>query len=584
MIRKKNKKQKTKEEKSPEVVKQTENPVYWAFKNTTTAFSNGLKSRRFRRIMICLVILAIACRSVWQPYAVVLRQYLPLILMMMMILILIWLVSKIKLPKLKKKQRLFVRFFFALPIFLKYSVMLSLILTLGGLPVGYGYIASYYKYQETQFVELDALPLTTKVTPQPLNSISVSAKKKLSDSESVQVPDRLMDKGEIRFSLEVTPLRDVEKWLPTTQIRKIFLVSAESPSPNFKDKEDICFPSGEGLFWNNSLKFVKKRLDPWKFFNYEPEGVRYIRNDEDKIIQVIPMTKYSGWFARPEFAGVYILEQCDERNWKDKVALPFIGEGEFISSDEMKKYPYLQNQNLVPAKVHRSIASSMKFQNGFLGPIPGGPHRGDTRIPDIAGDLNPQPFTQYMDQLNMVNQDSGLNGLFAYFCLEPFIETRSGLSISMFVPGDGNDEVYYYHHTNKGELLTGCSTIGDTIADSKKEYNWAGASNVLTSDSDRKASEDPQSDQYVDESHRRKAAVVEHRPHIRDIAGQRRFYFLSTVVTLTQNGNFAGGEPELVITDPQYDRVVWVDPTGSIEKWDTQIEEAFARTYESESR
>jgi len=568
MIGKKKQKQKTDEEQSSEVVEENGNPVYWAFKNTTTAFMNGLKSRRFRRIMFCLVILAIACRSIWQPYAVVFRQYVPLILMIGAIWLVVMLLCKLKF----------------IPKVFKALMLLTSVAASGALVVGYGYVASYYKYQGTNFVELDTLPLTTKVTPQPLNSISVSAKKKLSDSESVQVPDRLMDKGEIRFSLEVTPLRDFEKWLPTTQIRKIFLVSAESPSPNFKDKEDICFPSGEGLFWNNSLKFVKKRLDPWKFFNYEPEGVRYIRNDKDKLIQVIPMTKYTGWVARPEFAGVYILEQCDERNWKDKVALPFIGEGKFISSREMVKYPYLQNQNLVPAKVHRSIAGSMKFQNGFLGPIPGGPHRGDTRIPDIAGDLNPQPFTQYMDQLNVVNENSGLSGLFAYFCLEPFIETRSGLSISMFVPGDGNDEVYYYHHTNKGELLTGCSTIGDTIADSKKEYNWVGASNVLDPNVRREADEDLGPDQYVDESNRRKASVVEHRPHIRDIAGQRRFYFLSTVVTLTQNGNFAGGDPELVITDPQYDKTVWVDPEGSISDWDKQIEEAFVRTYASESR
>ncbi len=444
------------------------------------------------------------------------------------------------------------------------------------------YISSYLKYQNVDWVELDELPLTTKVTPQPLNSVMVLATKKISESESIQIPDRIMDNGNIRFNLEIYPYK---RWGRMTQdINQIFSVSAESPSPNFEDIENVCFPSGEGLlYWNNTLNVVKKRLNPWKFLSYFPEGVKYVKDDKGDFVQVVSMSKWSGiFFPKIEFAGVYILKQCKERDWIDGILRTFLGEGKYVSPEDIENYDFLKGQNLKPQKVHRFEATSFRFQNGFMGPFPGLAHEGDVRIPDSSWDLNPQPFVQYVEQLNKSEEnESGEKGLFAYFCLEPFISARSGLSVSLFAPVDSSDKIYYYHHSNKGERLTGCSTIGDDVAGSKKEYNWVGYGNILTPDSKQDPSESLKPKQYVDESNRRQASVVENRPHIRDIAGERRFYFLSTAVTLAQKGNLAGGLPELAITDPRYNITVWVDPQGSISDWDEQIKQAFSRTYSS---
>ncbi len=416
---------------------------------------------------------------------------------------------------------------------------------------GQAYLALYFKYNRLNKIELSELPLTDLETPQPLNSVYVLANETISETNAVSVPDRVLIDGQFRWVMEITPAYFSAKWFG--KVRELYNVSATSPSPNFSAREKVSFDTGEGLVWSrNAYQAVIKRLGPFKYLNYYPADVRYLKNDQGKWVQVVSLARWQGLlFPSLEFGGVTIIEQHEKGHFLQECLRSLtrivIGQGRFIPAHEIGNYPYLKGQNIMPHDVSRNIAMAYRFQSGFSGPLPGFKHEGDIRIPDLDVDMNPQPFTLFFREVKEKE------GLFHYFGLEPFTQRRHGLNTSLFIPGDGHDgAVYFYNHSKKKEALTGSSAISSKIIESKKNYDWS------------------------------KNRPVEARPYLKDIHGKRRFYWLCTIATINEEGNMAGSVPDLVITDAQYSRPVWVETNQGSDYWQEQIATALDLVYQEE--
>ncbi len=388
------------------------------------------------------------------------------------------------------------------------------------------YLASYFRYKTLNIVTLDRLPLTESDRIQPLNSIHIQASEKINETESVSEPDLVLVDGKQRWVMEIYPSYFGQKILDG-HIKELFNVSATSASPDFSDREEVDFSTGEHLLFSKDVKHnALNALGFLGYFNYFPTNVKLIQNDRHEWVQVVSMAKYVGvFFPHIEFAGVHIIEQKAE---DDSTVLNFlkrisIGLGTFIPADEIKNYPYLQGQNLYSYAASRNIAGSFKFQKGLFAPVRTY-HEGDIRIPEMKGDRNEMPYVLTFN--NIKNE----KGLFHYFGLEPFDEHKHGLSLSIFIPADGKDDkVYIYDHAKRQESLTGASAIGIKVMESRKYYNWT------------------------------KNRPVEHRPFIKEIDGKREMFWLTTISTVNNEGNLAGSIPEVVITHAASNLPIWVD-------------------------
>ena len=333
----------------------------------------------------------------------------------------------------------------------------------------------------------------------------------------------------------------------TGTVNQVMSVPADRPALNFsgENRSEVTFSTGEGMIGpSNSLFAAIKRFGPWRYFNYEPTNVRYIRDDNGDWVQVIPLIRWRGWFLpRPTFGGVVVIKQ--KGSLADGFSTFLTGAGEWIPADEVSNYAYLQGQNLIPEEVSTFIAKSFRFTHGFFSPMPGY-HVGDIRVPNLPGDQNDQPFTCYFNFGDHAK-------LYHYFALEPFQPDKQGLNTSLFVPADGVGEVLAYRHYDREEALTGVSAIIAKVMESRKNYDWS------------------------------QNSAAEQRPVIRDINGERRFFWLTTVVTRKDSaeGDFiAGAEPDITLTDANYKAVVWVNARKP-EGWVDEVKAELSNVWQS---
>jgi hypothetical protein len=480
----------------------------------SSGFKNHFGNHKFFytfMVFLSLLILFVL-RAYLQEYIMVAREYSFIVIYLISIIFLLWLFKKLKV----KTWRVIV-------ISILFGVGISGFIYIEGQQ----YLALYYKYESSTKQEVFTLPTTKFERVQPLNSIFVQAGEKITETESVSIPDLAIIDNDLKFVMEISPTYWGQKFFDG-EINELFSISSTISSPDFSKREKVNFSEGENLVLaKKSKNAVIKSLNPWEYFNCFPTDVKRLKDDTGKWVQVVSLAKWEGFFfPHPEFAGVQIIKQNDvNRSVTEKVShwmkRFFIGMGDFIPANEISKHHYLKGQNLVPYIVSRNIANSYRFQDGIFGPLKSY-HIGDVRIPDMPGDNNEQPFVVWFEGID------GKSGLFHYFGLEPYDEHKHGLSISLFIPADGSTEViYYYDHKQQG--LTGSSAIGDKVIESKKNYDWS------------------------------KNRPVETRPYIKNINGENRFFWLTTVATVNKEGNMAGSIPETVITDAATNLPVWVD-------------------------
>jgi hypothetical protein len=136
--------------------------------------------------------------------------------------------------------------------------------------------------------------------------------------------------------------------------------------------------------------------------------------------------------------------------------------------------------------------------------------------------------------------------LYNFFGLEPYQESKKGLSLSLLIPGDDDQHVYFVDHRTSNDSYIGSSAISATVIESKKNYDWT------------------------------KNYPAESRPYVRKIDDNYRFLWLSTIVTKAgDQGEYIGGSiPEITLTDAKHGKVVWVHPDSLIrqDSWIIQAE------------
>jgi|GEM_PF-289054 len=514
------------------------NALYWIFHNTGKSMKGFFKRNKLLSIVLLLV-LALALflmRSSIQPGVVFLRRYFLLFVIFAVItyfLLRNW-------PRKTVAQK-----------FGRAGVILGLfaVLYFFGRPV-YEYVGLSIHYNKIEKVELNELPETFNERIQPLNAIrTLTNQELLSETESATDPKFIRRKdGSYSFSMALGPSPKYKVQQVSKDMEKVIAVSATSPAPDFSagSQHDAHFDIGEFLVFSRRTDIAAvKSLNFLQYWNYEPADVRFIEDDNGNWVQVVSLVKWKGLFIpRPVFGGVIVIEQNDIEDFATVSKRVLFGRGKFISADDIEDHEFLRGQNIIPIKVSEWIAKSFRFQEGFFAPMPGY-HEGDIRIPKLKSDQNAMPFIAFF-QFNKVN--SGEDKLYNYFGLEPYEETKLGLNTSLFIPSDGVGPNYYMDHSERQDAYIGSSAVYSKIIESRKNYDW----NI---------------------NH-----PAEFRPFIRNIGGKPRFFWLSTVVTKSneEGSQFIGGTiPEVTLTDARYSQVVWVsrDNLPNTRMWPVQIEE-----------
>ncbi len=508
------------------------NRIYWFFHNIKARIGSSVRSwikrRPFLLTFILLVILygLFSGRGSWQPLVLYIRQYLALVLVIVLVLILFALfIRKRAWNQVIIPSILFVVFLVAC--------------WFRG-PEVHNYFSLFIHYSSINKIELQEMPVSGNERIQPVNSIrTLINQEALSETEDATRPQFIKGvDGKFYFTSAVGPARNYILQRLSKNMYEVLRVPAYLPSPVFdsRHRAKVNFEIGEQLlFSHNTKNAVIKRFGLSAFFNCEPATPIYLQDDTGKWVQVVPIIKWKGFlFPRPVFGGVYVIQQLRDRD--NFFARILFGKGDFISPKEIAEHNYLTGQNLQPQKALNYTANSFKFANGFLAPMPGY-HEGDVRIPEMPKDQNPMPFITYFTIKNK-------GKLYNYFGLEPYQEDKKGLSLSLFIPGDNDDTVYFINH--RTEKFIGSGAISAKIVESKKNYDWTV--------------------NYPAES----------RPFVRKVNGQVRFFWLSTIVSRAGNeeGDYIGGSiPEICLTDAVYGKVTWI-PQDSLINSESWLREA----------
>lgn len=414
----------------------------------------------------------------------------------------------------------------------------------------YDYMKTYNVYNSLHRIEIVELPLTQNERIQPLRNIFSMANESVGETKDVSLPHLVRVDGHNQWTMAIQPTEKYVWQGIKDNTEEVFSVSSTTPFPRFSSENRIpvTFSIGESLkFSRNTYNAVVQRLNPWMLFNYEPSDTYYMKNDKGAWVQVVSLIKWKGFFfPYPTFGGVMVVEN-GEHDFNDYLERITIGKGIFISPDEMKNYEYLTKQNTLSEKVSRLQAESLKFLGGFRDPLPWN-MKTAVKIPDLPDDQNQQPFVTDFDFSD--TKTGAFSGLYHWFGLEPVGDERTSLTFSVFIPADGTDKLYYYDHASKKQGYAGVSAMPLKVIESRKEYDWSANK------------------------------PVEFRPYIKNIAGKKRMFFLSTISAIKkENAQFDGSAtPDLALIDSEYRDVIWIDakkPSTWNEKVYIQLNEAW---------
>lgn len=419
----------------------------------------------------------------------------------------------------------------------------------------YDYIKTYNVFNSLNRAEIKELPLTRNERIQPLMNIFSMANESVGETKDVSLPHLVRIDTVNKWTMAIQPTEKYAWQGITDNTEEVFAVSSTTPFPRFSSENRIpvTFSIGESLkFSRNTYNAVVQRFNIFQLFNMEPSDTYYMKNDKGAWVQVVSLIKWKGFFfPYPSFGGVMVVEN-GAHDFNDYIERILIGKGTYISPEEMRNYPYLTKQNTLAEKVSRLQAESLKFIGGFSDPLPWNMETA-VKIPDLPDDQNQQPFVTDFDFSD--TKSDAYTGLYHWFGLEPVGEERTSLTYSVFIPADGTDKLYYYDHASKKQGYAGVSAMPLKVIESRKEFDWS-----------------------VNKP-------VEFRPYIKEIAGRKRMFFLSTISAIRdESSKFDGSAtPDLALIDSEYRDVVWIDAKRP-SKWDGNVFEQLGEAWkESET-
>ncbi|MFT7588790.1 MAG: hypothetical protein ACI959_001002, partial [Limisphaerales bacterium] len=301
--------------------------LYWFFVNIWKRTFGGLWGFTKRRpllgllIILILIWVLITARGFYQPAFLFIRKYFALTIVV----------------------ALFLGFLYSM---FKRSAMTGKIITvfltigLGALVYFYGapmtrYVALYHHYQSIPKVELASLPSTGHERVQPLNSVLTLARQEaLAETESAEKPHFIRrSNGRYDFTMGVGPHPKYPFQRITRNMYEVLSVNGTAPAPNFSKeaRHKVNFDVGENLlFSKKTYNAAIKRFDLFRFFNYQPDEVRFIDNDKGEWKQVVSMIRWKGFlFPRPVFGGVLVIDE-KEGGFGTGVKRAVLGEGNWI--------------------------------------------------------------------------------------------------------------------------------------------------------------------------------------------------------------------------------------------------------------
>lgn len=498
------------------------------------AYLNRGKKQKFIAVLFIFIVVLVlfVLRDSYQPALLYIRKFIFIILLSIITL------------------------FFGLRKFLKVSTTSSKLIILTLLAVFFGflfivgwhfkmydYMKMYSVYNSLKTFEINELPLTQNERIQPLGNIFSMANESIGETKDVSIPHLVKINNENKWTMAIQPTEKYYWQGLTDNIEEVFAVSSTTPFPRFSSENRIpvTFSIGESLkFTRNTYNAVVQRFNFFQLFMLEPSDTYYMQNDEGVWVQVVSLIKWKGFlFPYPTFGGVMVIDN-GEHHFKDYLERILIGKGTYISPKQIKNYAYLTKQNILAEKISRIQAESLKFLGGFIDPLPGIMETA-VKIPKMPIDQNQQPYVTDFDFSKTTT--GALSGLYHWFGLEPVRDSRTSLSYSVFIPGDGTDRLYYYDHATKKQGYAGVSAMPLKVVESRKEYDW----NANT--------------------------PVEFRPYIKNIAGKKRLFFMGTVSSISKNNEqqFDGSAtPDIVLVDSEYRDVVWIDVKHP-SQWDKTV-------------
>ncbi len=472
-------------------------------------------------IMIWLVLLIFAERSAYGVLLLKLRIY---TLAWIIFGGLIWVAYKYFWKRLTPKKK--VRWGIGLGIFLLLDIFVFK-LTPWGM---YDYASSYYRYQTIQKVYLDELPETDHEAIQPRIIVYTAANQQLQGTNTVSKPFLVRDDSTYQWTLVVEP--NTFKGRFSRNVSTVYSVPAENQTISFsgRNQSEVSFNVAERLYLGRQAHTATMRkLSFFQLFSYEVGIPRFMKDDDGEWVEVVPLIKWKGiLFPQPVFGGVNVIRQNHRHDIGNTFRRFLLGEGTIYTPKQMKKFRYLQNQNLMPEEVTLSIARSFRFQKGFWAPMPWN-HNNDTRIPKVEEDgMDEQPMTVFF---KMSHVAEAKDMLYEYVGLETYDESKNGLLTSIFIPSDGEMVVYTYHYDSRKDEVVGATAIPSRVKSKFPTIDW---------------------------DHSKVSAI---RPYIKLINDTIRSCWRATVVTRDKDGGgwYSPANSNIALVDPIADRIVMVE-------------------------
>ena len=416
----------------------------------------------------------------------------------------------------------------------------------------YEFMQKYNIYNNLDLTEIKKLPTSRNERIQPFNNIKTMAYESIGETEEISEPQLVRIDSTNRWTMAIQPAKEYVWQRVSDDIEELFSVPSTTAFPRFAgdNRVKVNFSIGESLsFSRNTYNAVVKKFNLFQLFNLEPGEVFYMKDDNGNWVEVVSLTKWKGFFfPYPTFGGVMIIKN-GKHTAKDYAERVLFGKGKYVSPQEIKNYPFLQKQNILSENISRLQAESLMFLGGFTDPLPWNMHT-SVKIPDLSDDQNQQPF---ITDFNFKDVDKkAYTGLYHWFGLEPIGEKRTSLSYSVFIPSDGSNHMMYYNHVSHKDGFAGVSAMPLKVMESKKNYDW----NLNK--------------------------PVEFRPYIKDIAGKRRMFVLSTIAAKRKNSRKFDGSatPDLALVDMNYRDVIWVD-VKQPEQWNNTILEQLGEVWKN---